>query len=247
MNEKNRKKQQAQELVTNRVMIIFIYVVLLLWGMSALSRLMTFGTTYMIGRRLNLALVLVSGALTVFFAGLTWWQQKKGTFRKERVFNPAIYGLMTAAFFVSCMILRFCFENGAHIVYVFLPLCAVMYLIFYVYERQFFSCCVLEALSIGAAYCVYQSVTEGKVLLVLAGALCVFGCVLALLNKKDGKLTRCLLGRQYDKEYILLTCLLTLAALALAVLLRGSAALIVGIVLGVYLLVSAVYFTIKAM
>lgn len=228
-------------------MVIFVYVVLLLWGMSALSRLMTFGTTYMIGRRLNLALVLVSGALTAFFVALTCWQQKKGTFRKERVFNPAIYALMAAAFFVSCMILRYCFEHGAHIVYVFLPVCAVMYLIFYVYERQFFSCCVLEALSIGAAYCVYQSVTEGKLLLALAGGLCVFGGVLALLADKGGKMVRWLLGRQYDKEYILLTCLLTLAALVLAVLLRGSAALIVGIVLGVYLLASAVYFTIKAM
>ena len=40
---------------------------------------------------------------------------------------------------------------------------------------------------------------------------------------------------------------MTLAALALAALLKGSAALIAGIVLGVYVLASAVYFTIKAM
>lgn len=247
MNEKNRKKQQAQELVTNRVMAIFVYVVLLLWGMSWLNRLMTFGTTYMIGRRLNLALVLVSAAVTLVMLWLTWTQQKKGTFRKDRVFNPALYCLMAAAFCVSCLIMRLSFENGAHIVYVFLPLCAVLYLIFYVYERQFFSCCVLEALSIGAVYCVYRSVTEGKLLLVLAGLLCVVGGALALLGKKDSKLLRTLLGRQYDKQYILLTCLLTLAAMVLAVLLRGSAALILCIVLGVYLLASAVYFTIKAM
>lgn len=247
MNEKNRKKQRAQELVTNRVMAVFVFVVLLLWGMSWLSRLMTFGTTFLLGRRVNLILTLVSGALTVLFLVLLRSQLKKGTFRKDRVFNTALYALFSGAFCAGCLILRFCLENGAHIVYVFLPLCAVLYLVFYVYERQFFSFCVLEAVAISAAYCIYRSVLEGKALILLAGVLCVAAGIFALLAKKDGRLTHAILGRQYDKRYILLTCAVTLAALALAALLKGSAALIAGIVLGVYVLASAVYFTIKAM
>lgn len=118
MNEKNRKKQRAQELVTNRVMAVFVFVVLLLWGMSWLSRLMTFGTTFLLGRRVNLILTLVSGALTVLFLVLLRSQLKKGTFRKDRVFNTALYALFSGAFCACCLILRFCLENGAHIVYV---------------------------------------------------------------------------------------------------------------------------------
>ena len=105
MNEKNRKKQRAQELVTNRVMAVFVFVVLLLWGMSWLSRLMTFGTTFLLGRRVNLILTLVSGALTVLFLVLLRSQRKKGTFRKDQVFNTALYALFSGAFCACCLIL----------------------------------------------------------------------------------------------------------------------------------------------
>ena len=69
MSEKNRKKQQEQDLVTKRILAIFLVTVVLLWGMSSLYDMMTYGSTFMQGQLVNNSVMAVSGlAALVDFA-----------------------------------------------------------------------------------------------------------------------------------------------------------------------------------
>ena len=61
------------------------------------------------------------------------------------------------------------------------------------------------------------------------------------------KLTRQVLGRNFDKRYTFLVYGVTLLALAVAAVIRGKLALVICLALGAYVLASAVYYTVKAM
>ncbi len=248
MNEKNRKKKQAQDLVTGRIMAIFLVTVLLLWGMSYLYDMMTYGSTFMQGQLVNNSVMAVSGLAAVICLVIYFTAKKRGTLHTERVVNS---GFLALCFLVMCacsFILAMDYYNGMHILYIFLPVTAVLFLVYHVYERQFFTFCLVEAMSIAAAYCCYVGAWEMTPALVMSFVLCLVPMVLALTGEgKLEKLTRQVLGRNFDKRYILLVYGITLLALAAAAVLRGKLALVICLALGAYVLASAVYYTVKAM
>ena len=63
MNEKNRKKKQAQDLAARRILAVFLVTALILWGMSYLYNMMTYGSTFMQGQMVNNGVMAVSGLL----------------------------------------------------------------------------------------------------------------------------------------------------------------------------------------
>ena len=77
MSEKNRKKQQAQDLVTQRIMAIFLVTVLLLWGMSYLYDMMTYGSTFLQGQMVNNAVMAISGLGAVILLVLYFTAKKR--------------------------------------------------------------------------------------------------------------------------------------------------------------------------
>ena len=247
MSEKNRKKQQAQDLVTGRIMAIFLVTVVLLWGMSSLYDMMTYGTTFMQGQMVNNGVMAVSALAAVICLVLYFTAKKRGTLRTERVVNS---GFLALCFLVMCacsVILAMDYYNGMHILYIFLPVTAVLFLVYHVYERQFFTFCLTEAVAISAAYCFYVSAWEKTPALVASVVLCLLPLVLTLVKSdKLEALTRQVLGGQFDKRYVLLVYGVTLLAVIAAALLRGKVALVIALVLGVYVLASAVYYTVKA-
>jgi hypothetical protein len=248
LNEKNRKKKQAQDLVTGRIMAIFLVTVVLLWGMSYLYDMMTYGTTFMQGQMVNNGVMAVSGLAALVCLVLYFTAKKRGTLHTERVVNS---GLLALCFLVMCacsVILAMDYYNGMHILYVFLPVTALLFLVYHVYERQFFTFCVVEAMAIAAAYCCYVNAWEKTPALVLSFLLCVVPMALSVLRgEKLKELSEKVLGKQYDKRYILLVYGVTILVLAAAALLRGKVALILCLALGAYMLASAVYYTVKAM
>ena len=248
MNEKNRKKKQAQDLVTGRILAIFLVTVLLLWGMSYLYDMMTYGITFMQGQLVNNCVMAVSGLAALVSLVLYFTAKKRGTLRTERVVNS---GFLALCFLVACAcscILAMDYYNGMHILYVFLPVTAVLFLVYHVYERQFFTFCLVEALAISAAYCCYVGAWEKMPALVAAVVLCLVPMVLAITgSNKLEAFTQQVLGRSFNKRYTLLVYGGTLVALVAAAALRGKLALVISLVLGAYMLASAVYYTVKAM
>ncbi len=248
MNEKNLKKKQSQDLATRRILAVFLMAAVVLWGMSKLYGMMTYGTTFMQGQLVNKILLAVSALAAVVLVGIYFFARKRGTFHEERVLNSGFFVLCALTICASSLILAVDYYNGMHILYIFLPVIAVLYLVYYVYERQFFSFCVTSAVAIGAAYCCYAGAWERIPALALAVVLCL--CVMALAVVNSGKLQKVcdlVLGKQYDKRYTLLTYAVIIVLLAAAAVLGGKMALIITLLMGVYLLASAVYYTIKAM
>ena len=248
MNEKNRKKQQAQDLVTGRIMAIFLVTVLLLWGMSYLYDMMTYGSTFMQGQLVNNTVMAVSGLAALISLVIYYTAKKRGTLRTDRVVNS---GFLALCFLVMCacsFILAMDYYNGMHILYIFLPVTAVLFLVYHVYERQFFTFCLVEAMAIAAAYCCYVGAWEKTPALVISFVLCLVPMALTLV--KDGKLENLahqVLGRNFDKRYTLLVYGVTLVVLAAAAVIRGKVALVICLALGAYMLAAAVYYTVKAM
>lgn len=246
--DQKQKQRQKQDLAARRILAVFLMAALVLWGMSYLYGKMTFGTTFMQGQIANNVLMAVSAVasavlLIVYFTG-----KKRGALRTDRVLNSGFFALCALTVCVSSCVLALDYHNGMHILYVLLPVAAVLYLVYYVYERQFFTFCVASAASIGGAWCCYAGARERLPMLVLAAALCLIPAVLALLGKgRLQTLTEQVLGRQFDLRYTLAAYLGMLLLVVAAALLGGRIALVVALGLGVYLLASAVYYTIKAM
>lgn len=248
MNEKNRKKNQAQDLATRRIVAVFLVTALILWGMSYLYDMMTYGSTFMQGQLVNNCVMAVSGLAALVSLVLYFTSKKRGTLNTEKVVNS---GFLALCFLVVCacsFILAMDYYNGMHILYIFLPVTAVLFLVYHVYERQFFTFCVVEAMAIAAAYCCYVGAWEKTPILVLAFALCLVPMVLACFGgDKIKMLSEKVLGKQFDKRYTLLVYGVTMLILVAAALVKGKLALILGLILGAYMLASAVYYTVKAM
>lgn len=248
MSEKNRKKQQAQDLITQRIMAIFLVTVLLLWGMSYLYDMMTYGSTFLQGQMVNNAVMAISGLGAVILLVLYFTAKKRGTLNTERVINTGFLALCLLVVCACSFILAMDYYNGMHILYIFLPVVAVLFLVYHVYERQFFTFCVVEAVAIGTAYCSYVNAWEKNAMLVLAFVLCLAPMVLAVLKgERVQQLSEKVLGKQFDKRYTLLVYGATMVVLAAAAVLGGKLALILCLALGAYMLASAVFYTVKAM
>ena len=245
MNEKSLKKKQSQDLATKRILAVFLAAALVLWGMSFLYDMMTYGSTFMQGQLINNALLAVSALAAVVMIVVYITAKKRGAFHEERVLNSGFFALCALAVCASSFILAMDYYNGMHILYIFLPVAAVLYLVYYVYERQFFSFSVAATASIADAYCCYVGAWEKIPMLVLAALLCLTTMGLALM--KGGKVQELVLGKQFDKRYVLAVHGGMLLLLAVAALLNGKLALIIALAMGIYLLAAAVYYTIKAM
>lgn len=248
MNEKNRKKKQAQDLATRRILAIFLITALILWGMSSLYDIMTYGTTFLLGQRINLGVMAASGAAAAVC--LVWFLQarKKGTLHTERTFHSGFFALCAAVVCACTLIFHMDYYHGMHILYIFLPLTAVLFLVYHVYERQFFTFCVVESMAIATAYSFYAGMWEKTLALCLAVVLCLIPMLLAVVRPgKDSRLIRTVLGKSYNTRYTLISYGVTIAALAAVAIVQGKLAMVVGLVLGAYMLISAVYYTIKAM
>ena len=245
MNEKSLKKKQGKDLATKRILAVFLVAALVLWGMSFLYDMMTYGSTFMKGQMINNVLLAVSALATVVLIVLYVTAKKRGAVHADRVLNSGFLALCALAVCASSFILAMDYNNGMHILYIFLPVAAVLYLVYYVYERQFFSFCVSAAISIAAAYCCYANVWEKLPALALAVVLCLITMAAALMN--GGKLRELVLGKQFDKGYVLAVHGAMILLMAAAMLLGGKLALIISLAMGVYLLAAAVYYTIKAM
>lgn len=235
-------------MTTNRLMVIFVYVILLLMGMARLYRYMVTGSTFLQGQRLNLILLIAGAAAAAVFLIWAAVQYKKGTFRKDRLVTPLLFGICFLLFTLSCLILRLDFANGMNVLNVLLPVMAVLYLIYLICERRFFTFCVVCAAGVISAYCSYHSVHEQRFMAVVAGVLAVAALVPALTKGKTAeKLREALYGRNLNRCFVLISNLLILALVMAAYLLGGKIALAAAIALAAGLLGMAVYYTVRTL
>ena len=248
MNEKNRKKKQAQDLATRRILAVFVAAAVILWAMSYVYDIMSFGTTFLMGVKINKIVMTVSGIAAIVSFALYVISKKRNTYHEERVLNSGFFTLCTTVLFFCAATLAMDFYGGMHTLYVFLPVTAVLFLVYHIYERSFFAFCVVESLAIAAAYSCYANAYKQYVLLALA-ILSALAVILLTAGERTSlhKFRTVVVGERVNRRYTLLSYGATVIALIAAAVLGGKFALLVALALGVYLLASAVFYTVKAM
>ena len=198
-------------------------------------------------------LTVLAVALPVCFVVLAVWAWKARKSGKHAALAAAL-AVIALALAVCAVVLRLFSESGMHLLYVAVPAVAVLALIYYLYQREFFFAAVLSALGIlGVKVVPYRvsfpeiAYTYAIVLgVVLVGAVVVF----CIMQTAGGKLK---LGGKWveilpkSANYVLLyvTCAVV-AVVVIAALVLGALTLLYGVLVA-WLLILAVYYTVRLM
>lgn len=191
--------------------------------------------------------------LPVCFLGcLAWWvtSWKKGSRRVMPQVLTTIAGVLAAC----ALIVHFYDKTGVKALYVGVPCLAVLALIYYLYQREFFFSAALSALGLLGVKVAAQAESSPLVgygylavlaVLVLAGAVCF-----RLLQSHKGFWSvkgkaKEILPKNANYAMLYVTCILV-AAVVIAALVLGVLAVLYGVLVA-WLLILAVYYTVRLM
>ncbi|NCB62223.1 MAG: hypothetical protein EOM52_01215 [Clostridia bacterium] len=259
-NEKRAARQRQEDAVLNRVLIWFGAAVVVELLMLLLNRYFINYTTN--SSEITLAATLskilpiaaIAALVLCVVCGIWFWNARKSG---KKAGLPMVLTLVFAALFV-CFGVTYQFRAvGVQLLCGAVPVVAVMALVYYLYQKEFFAVTVLSAIGIlglwiirkangGHAPVVYGFVAVAAVVMLLA-ALGVRN-----LQKNGGMLVRGekkihVFSRNANYGMLYLTCGIVAAVLIAACLLGTTVAyyLIFGLV--AWLFVMAVYYTVKLM
>ena len=162
----------------------------------------------------------------------------------------AVYMVLLA---VCCVICRLFSDTGIRFLYVAVPVVAVLALVYYLYQREFFLVACLSVLGILG---VWMSGHRGASVLVYAYVVVLLVIVVAVLllarklQKSQGVLTikekaREIFPKNANYPVLYITCGVV-AAVVIATLFLGGLTLLYGILVA-WLLIMAVYYTVRMM
>ena len=200
------------------------------------------------------ALLVLFALGLVLFAVCMLWGRKQQSSGRDSVLPFALGGGFLVAG-VGSLAIRLS-HSCSHLMLALVPVLAVLVIIFYLYQKEFFPCAVVSALGIVALLLYRSSGWAGKgyllgVVLTLVAA--VVGLVLMLrLKKNEGVLTvndrpHRLISAEASYTPFFITIVVA-AVVVLCPLVFGSAVAYYGIwALGAWVFILAVYFTSKLM
>lgn len=246
LKDKKLKKQQ-QDAVSNQVMLIFVAAAVLLSGVSFLYRTIDVGRTYGVGMMIARVLCIVSAAAA---AGAFVWYfaaRRQGKISPFAAFHPGTLALFLASLAVCCALLLFNPVLGMRLIYVLVPCLAILFLVFKVYERQFFTMCVVVGYTVFAMYLCYKLTGTDSIRMagfLSAAVLCLIPPVLSFLPHEH-VLRLALLGREGARRLQIPLYLAVLLCLFAAFWFGGKAALVLLLCGVAYLVGAAIYFTVR--
>lgn len=256
MNKRVQNAREQQEDATlNKVLLWIVGAVVLEFLVLLLNRFYVNNTVEQIPVMVAIHDVLPILAvvfLVLFVAGLlcTLVRYKGGK-------SVGLVGGLTILLFglaLSTFIARRFYGTGLRLLYIGIPVIAVLALIYYLYQREFFSIAAISVLGIlgiwmaqrvgGENWPAYVYMVGLAVFLV--GALVVFRVLQTSggILKLGGK-NREILHKSANYPLIYITCVLV-AAVVIAALVLGSLVLLYGVLVA-WLLIMAVYYTVKLM
>lgn len=182
-----------------------------------------------------------------------WMVQNAKNDKTSRL--PAVLAVITAVLAVCSTVFAVFVGDGVRAMLVLVPVVAVLALIYYLYQKEFFVVAVSGAAALFALWWMRQTIWTMKIYLLAVVALVVIVLCIALalyLKKGDGVLTLSgkrirVFGKTANYTVLVVACAL-MAVLLLAALLLGPTVayyLMFGVV--ALLFVMAVYYTVKLM
>lgn len=253
---KEKRVEKTQDTVTNRVLIFFGCTAVFLWAISYLSRAFDYQSSFRAACIAAVVLIFVGAAGCI--AGLVW---QNARVRSGRAKNAAFSGNVLAWFglvlAVSSAMMRFySYTLAMRLLYVLLPVAAILYLIYYTYPREFFTICTTHAVLALCMWVLAKASDSGDTRLrtiafALAAVLCAAAFGLACVACKAGGVIK--LGSHQVAVFGKKTSLLYLAAVYGVTLALFVAALLLGSPFAFYALyaiigfifVAAVYYTVR--
>ncbi|MDD4714926.1 MAG: hypothetical protein PHT34_00015 [Oscillospiraceae bacterium] len=253
MKQPPKSSRQQEDLIYRKILILFLAAILLEAAFLALHRLYHFAGTFMIANYIVWTGKYV--ALAAVAAGIVWaaarW--KKGGARHG--VRLAFAGLLA---FCAFVLIYFFYPNGAKYMSIAIPILVLLGLVYYIYPPEFLVSAVLGAIVLTFLFVYRQAAVHVNwmsvlyavcTVLLLALILCAW---LTFLLRKQGGMLR--LGKKQlrvfpkETEYRMIFFSCGLCALSiLASLFWLPLAFIAMFVIGAYLFVLAVYYTVKLM
>ena len=252
----NKKEQQAQrakqeDVVLNKVLWWIVGAVVLEALLLLLNKVYANYTVEQIelAKSLRDVFSVLMIALPICFVVLLIWAvvaRKSGKFTR---LSSVLAGVMLALA-VCAVVIRVFDESGIRLLYVAVPAVAVLALIYYLYQREFFFAAVLSALGLLGVKVVpyhfgFPAIAYGYAV-VLGVALVVF----RVMQAAGGKLRLKgnwveVLPKSANYALLYVTCGVV-AAVVIAALLLGGLAVLYGVLVA-WLLILAVYYTVRLM
>ena len=157
---------------------------------------------------------LAAPAAVVLALAWTAWQLKQG----KKYALPLILAIALAAVTVCVHVAIKYRGDGMSMLYWLVIAWAVLAMVFYIYQREFFLAATACGMSVLALWFVRYGVTGRMEAIVLTAAILVVGVAALLLKKNDGTLNGKealrFLPKESDYGVMLATCLASLAAMA---------------------------------
>lgn len=243
-NQKSKENYLRESCITNRVMLVFVTVAVALWGFSRLVSGMNYVSSYWTAR--TAAWVVLGVFVAGLAASLLWAWKNRGKANAEyKVLTPELLAGFCAAGVLGAWLILRNFAVAMQMLYVLLPVLAVLYLVYYTFQREFFLLCAASTLSMLAIWSCGSGGLK-KILLVLA-ALALDGLLFyANLKCENGTFRGIAVREAKGCAKLPMVAYPVLIALVLAAMILGNPVSVYLLYASAALLFcAAVYFTVK--
>ena len=256
----NKKEQQMQrerqeDVVLNKVLWWIVGAVVLEFLLLLLNRFYSYYTPD--GIALAQALRTVFTVLGIvlplcFLALLAWYRSARRSGKGTRLSGALT--LIALALAVCAVVIAVFRASGIQFLYIAVPAVAVLALIYYLYQHEFFLIAVLSALGILAVHLVPRADLSALIAYGYAVALAVILAAALLFSRKlqtSGGILKLggtelrLFPKNANYAMLYVTCIVV-AAVLVAALLLGSLPVLYGVMVA-WLLIMAVYYTVRLM
>lgn len=255
----NKSEMNRRDYVTNKVLLVFTLALVGVLSLMFIYRLLNYGSTFMMGY----TILRVSGILSVpgMALGIVLWLYERRTGKNTEF--KMIKGANILFFFLACgvcvaFILKFDYITAIKVLYVLIPASAVIYLIFYVYQPEFFIITLVSCVggiglwamhrAMSGLYAAYAPVIFALIVLFSIGASALtFGLMRNKGLLKIGKKSYEVFERNSRSSYVYLASAVSTLFSAAALICGATTAYYLMFGIFGYLFIMGIYFTVKLM
>lgn len=184
-------------------------------------------------------------------ATAAWWMVRRR--KAGKTFLPGALCVTSVVLTVCCLVAGIGRGIGVKFLYVCVPVAAVLALIYYLYQREFFLVAVLGGVVLFAMWIyrelIYSHALAVHIIFLALGVLTLTAAVMIyILQKNDGMLGKLrVLPKKTNYAPLYIAAAITAASLLLALVLGATAAYALLFVMVAWLFGVAVYYTVRLM
>lgn len=252
-------QKKEEEYITNKVLVVFslcLFGVLILMGVK---NLVSHGNSYLTGMMVVRVLIGVSvlGMILGLFMFIREKKNHLSTYMRI-VTGRNVFLVFAISFIIFTLIYYYLFPIFT-IFYVVLPVLAVYYLVYHSYQREFFIIAFDGGMAVAMLFVVRRALVSSNVKQLAWAAVAVMAVIFILqlifaLMAKSNNGTLKLFNKEYSFEFsanaykmIIFTPLLMVLLVLAGAAFGSNIALYAMFAVAAYLVVTAVYYTVKLM